>query len=215
MQEEISVIIVDDHEIFRFGLRGMIEKIPGMNVLGEASNSSDMFKLFKKEEPDVVFMDIDLGDESGIEITKKVLAKYPMTYVIAITSSDEVSKFKEMIEAGAAAFLLKKITEAELQKAINEVLKGNQYFAKEFLLIARSMTAFQSPQKSNIQISEREKDVLRLVCHGFSNQEIAEKLGVSHHTADAHRRNLISKTGARNTAEMIMIAFRTGLVDPD
>lgn len=212
MDEIVTIVIVDDHEIFRLGLNVMLNNINYTKVIGEASDSTQLFNLLKKNQPDLIFMDINLGNENGIEISKKVLAKYPNIYIVAITASDEISYFNEMIDAGAVGFLLKNITEIELRKALDEILNGNMYFAKEFLLIARQLNPSQT-RKSSIQLSEREKEVLRLICHGYSNQEIANELFLSYHTVDAHRRNLLTKTGAKNTASMIMTAFKEGLIE--
>ena len=213
MDDIVSVVIVDDHEIFRMGLGVMLNDIPYTKLIGEASNSTQLFNLLKKNEPDIIFMDIDLGDEYGVDVARKVLAKYPYTYIIAITSSDEIRYFKDMIDAGAAGFLLKNVTRDELSTALKEIIAGNQYFSKEFLVIARSLNASAKPKKSKIQLSDREKEVLRLICQGCSNQEVADELFLSPHTVDSHRRNLLNKTNARNTAEMIMISFRDGLIN--
>ena len=213
MDDVVSVIIVDDHEIFRMGLEVMLSSLPYINIIGEASNSTQLFNLLKKREPDIIFMDIDLGGEYGVDVARRVLAKYPYTYIIAITSSDEIRYFKDMIDAGAVGFLLKNISKEELNTALKEIIAGNQYFSKEFLLIARSLNSSSKAKKSKIQLSDREKEVLRLICQGCSNQEVADELNLSPHTVDSHRRNLLSKTNARNTAEMIMISFRDGLIN--
>lgn len=214
MDKVVSVVSVDDHEIFRLGLISILHKIPSIKVIGDVENGVHLFNLLKQNVPDIIFMDIDLGDENGIDVTRKVLAKYPNVMVLAITSSDEIRYFNEMIEAGAVGFLLKNIREAELKVAIQEVLEGNMYFSKEFLIIARQLNPVQKKSK-NYQISDREKEVLRLICQGYSNQEISDHLILSVHTVDAHRRNLLSKLNARNTAEMIMISFREGLINCD
>lgn len=214
MEDIVSVIIVDDHDIFRLGLTVMLNKIPYIKVIGDVSDSCQLFNLLKQRDADIVFMDIDLGSENGIDIAKKLLAKYPDVNILAITSSDEIRYFKEMIEAGAKGFLLKNIKEAELRVAIEEILHGQMYFSKEFLMVARQLNPAKI-KKSSILISDREKEVLRLICQGYSNQEIADELFLSFHTVDAHRRNLLSKINARNTAEMIMISFREGLINYD
>lgn len=212
MENLIEVIIVDDHKIFRVGLEALISSFENVNVVGEAENSSELFQLLKKTEPDIIFMDLNLGGENGIDITKKVLARYPDIIVIAITSSDEVNNFNDMLEAGASAFLLKNVSETELRQAISEVVKGNNYFSKEFLFLAKQFTK-QTGKKSKIQLSDRETEVLNLICQGYSNQEIALSIDLSIHTVDTHRKNLLNKTGAKNTARLVMIAFREGLLD--
>ena len=211
-QQSVEIVIVDDHKIFRIGLEAILSDFENVTVIGEASNGNELMQLLKKEEPDIIFMDINLENESGIDLTRKVLAKYSDIIVIAITSSDEVNNFNEMLEAGASAFLLKNAKEKELHQAIEEVLKGNNFFSREFLLMARQFTSC-SKRKPNIHLSEREEEVLKLICQGHSNQEIADLINISYHTVDSHRRNLLSKTGARNTASLVMIAFRDGLLD--
>ncbi len=212
MEQRLSAIIVDDFEMSRLGMRQMLSGISCIEKLREASNSKELMDLLKQEEPDMIFMDVQLGDEQGYEITRQVLAKYPDTYVLAITSSKEVQHFIEMMEAGAVAFILKNISHTDLEKAICEVAKGNSYFSKEFIDVAGKLVPRQ-PKRSKIALSDREKEVLWYICQGSSNQEIADSLGLSSHTIDAHRKNLISKTGARNTASMITIAIRDGLID--
>lgn len=212
MNDEISIVIVDDHEIAQVGLSAILESFSKYNVIGTFLNGDDLFGFLKKSEPDIIFMDIDLGSENGVDVTKKVLNKYPDIYVVAFTSSDEVSYFIDMMEAGASGFLLKNIAKEELKNALEEICNGNMYFSKEFLTIARQLIP-KKLKKKQIKISDREKEVLRLICLGCSNQEIADNLKLSSHTVDAHRRNLLNKCGAKNTANLIMIAFKEGLID--
>ena len=212
MENSIEIIIVDDHKIFRVGLEAILNCIENVNVIGDVENSTELFQLLRKTEPDILFMDVNLGAENGIDLTRKVVARYADILVIAITSSDEVNNFNDMLEAGASAFLLKNASEQELQKAINEVIKGNYYFSREFLFLAKKFS-IKPKKKVKIQLSEREKEVLNLICQGYSNQEIAAKIDLSVHTVDSHRRNLLNKTSARNTASLVMIAFRDELLD--
>ena len=214
MENSIEVILVDDHKIFRIGLEAIIDSFEGISVIAGVDNGDALFQLLRKTEPDIIFMDIHLGNENGIDLTKKVIARYPDIIVIALTSSDEVNNFTEMLEAGASAFLLKNAAEPELQKAIEMVAKGESYFSKEFLYLAKNF--YKKPKRRlSVALSDREKEVLALICLGHSNQEIAETIELSIHTVDTHRRNLLSKTGARNTASLVMIALRDELVDLD
>lgn len=208
----LSVIIVDDFELSRVGLRFMLSKIPNIKTISEATNSKELFVLIKKVDPDIIFMDVNLGEESGIEITKQVVAKLKYTQVIAITSSKEIQHFTKMVEAGAMGFLLKNFNQEELDKAVQEVILGNAYFSKEFLTVAQKLI----PRKAGItkiKLSDRENQVLKYICLGNSNQEIAEELNLSSHTIDSQRKKLLHKIGARNTASMIMISIRDGLID--
>jgi DNA-binding NarL/FixJ family response regulator len=214
MNDKIDIVLVDDHKIFRVGLEALLSGLDNINVVGDVERGEDLFKLLRKEEPDIIFMDVNLDDESGIDLTRKVLARYPFIKIIALTSSDEVNNFNEMIDAGASAFILKNASEKELQKAIDEVIKDNNYFSREFLFLAKQFNG-KPKKRSNIHLSERELQVLKLICEGNSNQEIAGQIGISVHTVDTHRRNLLSKTEARNTASLVMIALRDGLLELD
>ncbi len=214
MDDKISVIIVDDYELSRVGLRYMLKTIPYVESVKEATNSKELFDLVKKEEPDLILMDVNLDVEYGSNITEQLLRKLPNTFVIAITASKDIQHFIDMINAGALGFLLKNVTTEELKKAIDKVLKGEMYFSKEFLTAAKQLLPRHST-KSKIKLSDRESEVLKLICMGNSNQEIADSLKLSSHTIDAHRKKLLSKIGARNTASMIMISIRDGLIDLD
>jgi DNA-binding NarL/FixJ family response regulator len=214
MDDKISVIIVDDYELSRVGLRYMLKTIPYVESVKEATNSKELFDLVKKDEPDLILMDVNLDVEYGSNITEQLLRKLPNTFVIAITASKDIQHFIDMINAGALGFLLKNVTTEELKKAIDKVLKGEMYFSKEFLTAAKQLLPRHN-KKSKIKLSDRESEVLKLICMGNSNQEIADSLKLSSHTIDAHRKKLLSKTGARNTASMIMISIRDGLIDLD
>lgn len=212
MEDKISVVIVDDFELSRVGLRYMLKTIPYVCSVYEVSTSKELFEHIKKEEPDLVLMDVNLDTENGIDITEQLLRKLPQTYVIAVTASKDIQHFIDMMNAGAVGFLLKNVTHEELKKAIDKILKGEMYFSKEFITAAKQLLPKQG-KKAKIKLSEREQEVLKLICLGNSNQEIADTLELSTHTIDAHRKKLLSKVGARNTASMIMIAFRDGLID--
>ncbi len=214
MEDKIAVIIVDDFELSRVGMRYMLRNISFVESVKEATDSKELFELIKKEEPDVIFMDVNLEHENGIELTKKVLTNYPHTYVIAITSSNDIQHFIGMVDAGAVGFLLKNVTNAELERALRKILQGNTYYSREFLTVANQLLPRQN-KKSKIKLSDREQEVLKLICRGYSNQEIADELNLSTHTIDAHRKKLLNKIGAKNTASMIMMSMRDGIISMD
>lgn len=209
--EIISLIIVDDHEIFRKGLRIILNEIDEIKVCGEAQNGHELFSLLKQHKADVVLMDIRMPLMDGIEATRKMAEKYPEIKVIALTMFEEISYFNQMVEAGADGFLLKKTNKDELHRAINMVMQGENYFSEEFMnnvnkhLRPRNKTA-------NIDISEREQEVLELICRGMSNAEISKFLGVSARTVDGHRARLLEKTGAKNSPHLVMFAIKNGLI---
>ncbi len=207
----IKVMIVDDHIIFRKGLRTILNEIDEVKVVAEASNGNELLDLLKKIQTDIIFMDIRMPVMDGIEATRKVSEKYPDIRIIALTMFEEVTYFNEMIEAGAAGFLLKKTTTAELKKAIDAVLNDDTYFSEEFIA---SATKYQKtkPKDPDIRLTDRELEVLDLICKGYSNVEIAKFLGVSQRTVDGHRAHLFEKTGAKNAPNLVLFAVKNGLV---
>jgi DNA-binding NarL/FixJ family response regulator len=205
-----KILIVDDQQIIRAGLEVMLNGLPNAKVVGQAANRAQVFNFLKSNRVDLVFMDIHLGEENGIALTKELLSKYPEIKVIALTISESIGLFNDMIAAGASGFLLKNIKEEELERAINAVIEGDNYFSKEYLALVKPKE--KAKLKSRIILSEREKNVLELICKGFSNNEIADELNISVYTADQHRRNLLLKSEAKNTAQLVMIAFKEGLV---
>jgi DNA-binding NarL/FixJ family response regulator len=210
--EIAKIIIVDDHLIFRKGLLAILNELDNVKVVGEASNGSDLLELLKNQTTDIIFMDIKMPVMGGIEATKKVLAKYPHIKIIALTMFEEISYFNEMIEAGASGFLLKKTSTEELEKAIDLVLSDESYFSEEFM---NSINKYMKPKQkdTSIVLTDREKEVLELICKGFSNAEIAKKLGVSTRTIDGFRAKLFEKTGAKNAPNLVMFAIKHGLID--
>jgi DNA-binding NarL/FixJ family response regulator len=206
-----KILIVDDQQIIRAGVESILNGLPNAKVVGQAANRVQVFNFLKNNEVDLVFMDIHLGEESGIALTRELLFKYPDIKVVALTISESIALFTDMIAAGASGFLLKNIKEGELETAINAVMEGDNYFSKEYLALVKPKQTVKS--KSKIALSEREKEVLSLICQGNSNNEIADELNISVYTADQHRRNLLLKTDAKNTAQLVMIAFKEGLVN--
>lgn len=207
----IRLIIADDHIIFRKGLRTILNELDEIKVVGEASNGHELLDQLKNQKADVVLMDIRMPVMDGIEATKKVSDHYPDVKVIALTMHEEIGYFNQMVEAGASGFLLKKTTRDELQKAIQMVIEGENYFSEEFISHAQT---FQKPRQKNpmIQLTDREEEVLSYICKGYSNAEIGKHLGVSIRTVDGHRARLLEKTGAKNSPHLVMFAIKNGLI---
>jgi len=208
----IRLVIADDHEIFRKGLRIVLNEMDEVKVIGEAQNGHESLEILKNQEADLVLMDIRMPVMDGIEATKKILEKYPRVKVIALTMFEEISYFNQMIEAGADGYLLKKTNKDELRRAITQVMSGESYFSEEFI---SSVNRTQRPavRLATIELTEREQEVLELICKGMSNAEIARFLGVSARTVDGHRAHLLEKTGAKNSPHLVMFAIKNGLIN--
>jgi len=209
----ISVIIADDHVIFRKGLRTILNEIPEIKVVAEASNGQELLHTLKSQQADIILMDIKMPVMDGLEATEKITQKYPDVRVIALTMHEEIGYFNKMIDAGAVGFLLKKTTKDELEKAINSVMDGDNYFSQEFIT---SINKHTMPKKSvNINLSDRELEVLELICKGHSNIEISKMLGLSQRTIDGHRSRLFEKTGAKNAPNLVLFAVKNGLINAE
>jgi len=205
-----SVIIADDHIIFRKGLRTILNEIPYIKVIAEASNGLELLEILKNQSADVILMDLRMPEMDGITATENVMKKYPNIKIIALTMHEEIGYFNKMIEAGAAGFLLKKTTKDELDRAISAVINDENYFSEEFICSLNIQTL---PKKQTIvKISDRELEVLELICKGLSNNEISKILGLSQRTIDGHKSHLFDKTGAKNAPNLVMYAIKHGLI---
>jgi DNA-binding NarL/FixJ family response regulator len=210
-----ELIIVDDHLIFRQGLKSIItiEKIA--SVIGEASNGKEFLELLSYLKPDLVLMDIDMPHMNGIEATQLALKMMPDLKIIAFTMFGDEEYYHKMIDLGVRGFILKSSGINELENAIKEVMRGESYFSNE--LLRKIIHNFD--RKNNIKPFEnrgltiRETDVLQQICLGLNNEEIAQKLAISPMTVKSHRSNLLEKTGCKNTPGMIIFALKNKLID--
>lgn len=205
-----KLVIVDDHIIFRKGLHTILNEIGIIKVIAECSNATELFDLLKRQEIDIILMDINMPGMDGIEATKKVKDKYPDTKVIALTMHEEIGYFNKMTDAGSDGFLLKKTNKDELEKAIQMVMNDEHYFSSEFI---NTSQLFQKAKiTTDVKFSDREIEILELICKGHSNPEIAKMLGISQRTIDGHRARLFEKTGAKNAPNLVMFAIKYGIV---
>jgi DNA-binding NarL/FixJ family response regulator len=213
MNDIVSVIIVDDHKIFRTGLELILNNFRNVKVVGQAGDGKQLLNLLKKTQADIVFMDIRMPGMDGIEATHLVAEKYPGVKVIGLTMYSDIEYFNKMLEAGASGYLLKNSQEQELETAIDVVLQGDYYFSEIFRNSLEQRNLFGKKPRANIRLSKREIEILGLIAQGMSNHEIANQLNISAYTVDGHRRNLISKTGVKNSANLVMYAIKNGFID--
>jgi DNA-binding NarL/FixJ family response regulator len=209
-----SLIMVDDHLIFRQGLKTILVIDQVVNVIGEASNGTEFIELLQVMKPDVVLMDIDMPQMDGMEATQKALELYPDLKIIALTMFGDEEYYYKMVDIGVKGFVLKTSGINEVEQAIKDILNGKSFFSNEILrLIIQNYsrtTAQVPPGKSAISV--REKDILKHICLGLTTDEIAKALHISPKTVKSHRSNLLEKTACNNTASMIMFALRNKLV---
>ena len=214
--DKIRILLADDHKIFREGVRSILEKEQDMEVVGEAANGVEVIELIEQVEVDVLVLDIDIGTPNGIEITELISQNHPETKILILSMMGFHDFVIQALEKGAIGFLLKNTGKDEVLTAIRSVSKGDSYFSREVsaILIEQLQKPASLKRKSTeIPISPREIEVLKLIAQEFSNSEIAEKLYISIRTVDTHRRNLLEKLGAKNTAGLVKFAIQKGLVD--
>jgi DNA-binding NarL/FixJ family response regulator len=211
--EKIRIIIADDHQLFRNGLKILLDSFPEFEVAGEASNGEEFLKLIKTVKADVALMDINMPELDGIDATRKGLKLCPELQVIALSMYGEEEYYYKMVDAGAKGFLLKDSDISEVKEAIVTVIKGGSFFSQELLYHVIQKIKHREHESKSANLSKREKEILLKICEGLSNQEIAETLFISKRTVDKHRANLLGKTNSKNTASLILFAIRNKLIE--
>ncbi|MDX1640306.1 MAG: response regulator transcription factor [Balneolaceae bacterium] len=212
---DIKIALVDDHKIVRDGIKTMLESQQDIEVVSEASNGKEFLEKVDKHLVDLVIMDINMPEMDGITATKELKENHPHVKVLALTMSNDDLHIRQMIQAGASGYIMKSAGRKELRNAIDTIMSGKHYFSDEathsiMMDIVKGKGKSTSPE--TVHITDRELEILELIVQEYTNQEIAEKLFISSRTVDAHRRNLLQKTGARNTAGLVKYAFQHNLI---
>jgi DNA-binding NarL/FixJ family response regulator len=207
--ESLKILIVDDHALFRSGLKNLLSGYYVNSEIREATDGKDFFAILQSFVPDLVFMDIDMPVMDGISATKRAMIEFPALRIVALSMFGDDIYYYKMVDAGAKGFLLKNSDMTEVIEAIDTVINGDHYFSKELLLnIVKNLRKSKDGNWKAIDLSEREMEILELICKGFSNQEIGEKLFLSKRTIDKHRANILEKTASKNTAQLVMNAIK-------
>lgn len=218
MNKKISVFLVDDHDIFRDGVKLLLSSENQAEVVAEARNGKEFLENLKKIIPDIVLMDIAMPEMDGIEASRLALEKNPNLKILALTMYGDEKYYYQMIQTGIQGFVLKSSGISELTRAISEVYAGGNYFSNEILYkiiknVNQKKAEENNPEiNSPAKLTNREIDVLKLIVTGLSNEEIAEKLTVSLSTVKSHRSSLLAKTSSRNTASLVMYAIKNKIV---
>ena len=211
--DKIKVVIVDDHQLFRNGLKILLDGFPEFEVTGEASNGNEFLEIIRNSSPDIALMDINMPEMDGIEATRKGLRINPGVNIIALSMYGEEEYYYKMVDAGAKGFILKDSDISEVREAIITVRKGGSYFSQELLYHVIQKIKHRENESKTANLSRREKEILFKICEGLSNQEIAETLFISKRTVDKHRANLLGKTNSKNTASLILFAIKNKLIE--
>lgn len=210
------LLIADDHKMFREGLSSLLHQQEGIQVMAEAGNGEEIRTALKTKSIDVILMDIDMGDTNGIEMTSEIKLNHPDVKVLAVSMHEEKNYVLKMLEAGASGYILKNAGKEEIINAIETIASGNTFFSSQ--VSAKLLEHITNPRpakekEAGTPLSDREIEVLQLIANEYSNSEIAEKLFISIRTVDTHRRNLLDKIGAKNTAGLVRFAIQKGLLD--
>lgn len=205
----ISVFIVDDHPVVVEGIRSLLVNEPGIQWAGHALTAAACEEFFKQREVDVILMDINLPDKSGIELCQDIKNRRPAIQILALSTLNQPSYIHKMMENGASGYILKNADKKEMLEAIQTVAAGRHYLSAEAREVIRNRERKEDPRAL---LTRREKEILSLIAEGLTNAEISEKLFVSHWTVDSHRKSIMTKLNTRNTALLIKYAFENGLL---
>jgi DNA-binding NarL/FixJ family response regulator len=213
MNTKIRIVIADDHEIFRKGLKNVLSRLKYVDLVGEAGNGKEVINIVKNKNVDIILMDIEMPEMNGIEATRRILAIKPDAKVVALTMFNDEQYIQDMLDAGAKGFLLKNITKQILDKAIRTIAEGNNYYSDElFSFFTRKVAGEKSVKDLELKLTKREKEILQLICEGMNNEEIADKLSISERTVIGHKSNLLAKTNCKSTPSLISYSIKNHLV---
>jgi len=217
---EIVIALVDDQQLFRSGLASLIRSVPGFTLLSEAENGRHFIEQLQagSQVPDIALIDMEMPEMNGVELNALLQKDYPSIKVLVLSTYNQERFIGKMIEAGACGYLTKNCEIDELVNAINSTYKNGFYFNQETLAAMRKTAKYKPTEIKNIsniaiELTTREKEILVLLCAELTNAEIGERLFISPRTVEGHRNNLLTKTGCRNTAGLVVFAIKHELFE--
>jgi two-component system response regulator NreC len=214
--EPIRILLSDDHNILRDGMRLLLERQAGFVVVGEASDGRETLDLVQNHQPDVVVMDIAMPNMNGIEATRRITEKHPRMSVVILSMHYDESYVIRSLKAGARAYLLKDALKSELIAAIHAVTEGRSFFSPKISRILQEdyvqALGRKGADDSYDLLTDREREILQLVAEGKTNKEIANTLGLSLYTVDTHRTHILQKLNLHSVPEVILYAVRKGII---
>lgn len=221
MPSPIKVIIADDHQMFLDGINEITANLPDVEVVATATNGEEVIHLLERIPCDLAILDIQMPVQDGLITTRIIKQKFPRVKVLILTMNNELSLIKHMLEAGALGYILKTNGREELARAIRRVASGLSYFsdavaqelARQYLSANGTRTQVSGSPAPDVQLSDREKEVVALVAREYSSVEIADILFIAPTTVDTHRRNAMNKLGVKNLAGLVKFALKSGLID--
>ena len=214
--DEIRILLADDHNVLRDGMRLLLERQPGFVVVGEAGDGRETIELVQDQQPNVVVMDIAMPNMNGIEATRRIVEKHPHTGVVILSMHYDESYVLRSLKAGARAYLLKDALKSELIAAIHAVSQGRSFFSPKISRILQEDYVQALGRKGEDDtyelLTDREREILQLVAEGKTNKEIANSLNLSLYTVDTHRTHILQKLNLHSVPEVILYAVRKGII---
>jgi NarL family two-component system response regulator LiaR len=215
--QNLKISIVDDHKIFREGLKLLLSTIKNVQVISEAPNGKVFIDNLAEIKPDIVFMDINMKEMDGIEATQKALEIYPDLKIIALTSFEDEEYFNRMTDLGVSGYLMKNSLRDDFEKAINKVIEGSNYYSDELIVkLSRKISQNVKQRKQPLEqlsFSDEEKELLKYICQGLTNKQIGDNMHLSSRTIEAHRARLLDKTSTKNSVSLAVYAISNKLVE--
>jgi len=212
----ILVIIADDHELFRDGFASLLNKNNEISVVGEASNGEELIRLAHKLQPDIIITDIQMPIMNGIEVTRRLAKELPHIGIIALSMFDEQVHILDMLEAGAKGYLLKNAGKKEIIDAIKAVYKDEPYYSENINNILMQIKSEDNkkpiPKKGKPEFTEKEIQIIKFICHQYSNKEIGDQMKLSKRTIEGYRENILEKINAKNTVGIVLYAVKNRII---
>jgi len=217
--EKIKIILVDDHQIVRDGIKALLTEIPDLAVIGEASDATELASKLLVLKPDIIILDISMPGMSGIEITRKLISEHPETKIMILSMYTHEDFIFNAIKAGAKGYLPKNTTRKEIVDAVHAIYKGEVYFSESISniilksYIKKVKTGDETDEKTKASLSKRELEILKLFAEGQSNQQIADKLFISIRTVESHKNHIMQKLELDTTVDLIKFAIKNKIIE--
>lgn len=214
MNNIIRVLITDDHQMLIDGIRSLLRNEKGIEIVGEAHRGEEALETLKNIRPDLLITDVNMPGMSGIELTRIVKERFPSVRILVLTMYNDAQNINEILMAEAEGYILKNTGKEELIAAIRKIADHGTYYCNEVISILKSELKTEKAEVEPADsLTTREREILKLICHEHSSAEIAEKLFISHHTVDTHRKNILHKTNSKTIVGLIRYAINQKYFD--
>lgn len=207
MQNSTTVVIADDHEISRIGIRRLLGTSPDITVVGEATDGYEALEMARVKQPDVILLDVRMPNLSGIDVAQRLKNEMPNIHVIMLSAAEDQMLVEQALYAGADGYLSKDVTSAELISAVNDVKKSERVFSPAILEIINKRSDDASGKKPKVALTRREEEVVSLVAKGLTSHDIGKRLNISPRTVETHRARIMTKIGVSNAAGLVRYAL--------